>query len=83
VLSALATELQASARIVVGDDVDVAGLAMLECLLTAHDSPLYGTDATRPRQELHRIAFALQSTRQQRSRNTPDTPVEPTGEEAS
>jgi hypothetical protein len=62
VLVALGAELHAAARLLTCDHVGVAGVALTELLLTAHDSPLYGPDTTRLRQELHRIAFALQST---------------------
>jgi hypothetical protein len=62
VLTALAAELHATARLLACDHVAIAGAALTELLLTAHDSPLYGTDAVRLRQELHRISFALQST---------------------
>jgi hypothetical protein len=61
VLTALRAELHAAARLLARDHVAVAGVALTERLLTAHDSPLYGTDDTRLRQELHRITFALQS----------------------
>jgi hypothetical protein len=62
VLTALAAELHATAQLLCADHVAIAGLAASELLLTAHDSPLYGTDAVRLRQELHRIRFALKST---------------------
>jgi hypothetical protein len=61
VLTALAAELHATARLLTCEHVGVAGVALTELLLSAHDSPLYGTDTTRLRQELHRINFALQA----------------------
>jgi hypothetical protein len=61
VLTALDAELHATARRLEEDPIRLRGIALTELLLTAHDSPLYGTDTTRLRQELHRIDFALQS----------------------
>jgi hypothetical protein len=61
VLAALATELHATARRLEEEATGVAGVALAELLLTAHDSPLYGTDTTRLGQELRRIDFALRS----------------------
>jgi len=60
VLVAVAPELHAIARRLDGNPVALAGVALTERLLTAHDSPLYGADAVRLRQELRRIAFALE-----------------------
>ena len=62
VRTALAAELHATALLISGDDVAIAGVALTERLLSGHDSPLYGADPNLLRQELHRINFALQST---------------------
>jgi hypothetical protein len=75
VLTALSAELHATARLLCRDRAAVAGVAMTELLLTAHDSALYGTDSTRLRQELPRINFALQSTHAQSHADPSDTPA--------
>jgi hypothetical protein len=61
VLIAVAPELHAIARLVERGGAGPAGVAMTERLLNAHDSPLYGPDATLLREQLRRIAFALNS----------------------
>ena len=60
VLVANTGELHALAQRLEREPVAVAGVAMAERLLGAHDLPLYGSDAARLRQELRRIAFALE-----------------------
>jgi hypothetical protein len=61
VLIAVAPELHAIARLVERGGAGPAGVAMTERLLNAHDSPLYGPDAALLREQLRRIAFALNS----------------------
>jgi hypothetical protein len=75
VLTALAAELHATARLLSCERVGIAGVALTELLLTAHDSALYGTDTTRLRQELHRITFALQATHAPPDADPHDTPA--------
>lgn len=59
VLRTVAPQLAETSRLLRRDDVRLAGVAMIDRLLGAHDSPLYGTDARRLSEELHHIAFAL------------------------
>jgi hypothetical protein len=60
VLVTVAPELHAIARRLDASPVALGGSALTERLLTAHESPLYGPDASRLHQELRRIAFALE-----------------------
>jgi hypothetical protein len=60
-LAALRAELHTAAHRLEEDPIGIVGIALTELLLTAHDSPLYGSDTTRGREELARISFALQS----------------------
>ena len=60
-LVAVAPELHAIARLVERGGAGLAGVAMTERLLNAHDSPLYGPDAAPLREQLRRIAVALDS----------------------
>jgi hypothetical protein len=59
VVAAVAGELRATARMLDRDGVGAHGVALTERLLNGHDSPLYGRDASRLRDELRRIEFAL------------------------
>jgi hypothetical protein len=60
VLAAAAAEAHAVADRLERDPAALAGIAVTERLLTAHDSPLYERDTDRLRQELRRISFALE-----------------------
>jgi hypothetical protein len=59
VVVAALPELRQTAALLRADRVSARGVAMALQLLTAPDSPLYGTDERRLRQELRRIAFQL------------------------
>jgi hypothetical protein len=60
VVVAVAPELHAIAGRLDAGPVALGGVALTERLLSAHDSPLYGTDVARLREELRRIAFTLE-----------------------
>jgi hypothetical protein len=59
VLQTVAPQLAETSRLLRRNEVSPAGVAMIDRLLGAHDSPLYGPDARRVSEELHHIHFAL------------------------
>jgi hypothetical protein len=61
VLADVGAELGRTSRLLRGEAVGLPGVAMADRLLGAHDSPLYGRDADRLREELHQIDVALRS----------------------
>ena len=61
VVAAAGPELEAVARLLAVDGVSAAGVALAERLLGGHDSPLYGREPDRLRDELHRTAFTLRA----------------------
>jgi hypothetical protein len=73
VLAAFVAELHATARRLEEQPVGLRGVARAELLLTAHDSPLYGIDPRRLREDLRGIAFALQSIENRVDRGPHDT----------
>jgi hypothetical protein len=61
VVAAVAPELEGTAQALRRDGASVRGVALSERLLTGHDSPLYGNDADRLREQLRCIRFLLAS----------------------
>jgi hypothetical protein len=59
VLDSVAPALRTVSVLLRSEFVDVRGVALTERLLTAGDSPLYGRDVDRLRQELGRVQFLL------------------------
>ena len=59
VVAAVAPELEETAQALRRSDASVRGVALSERLLSGHDSPLYGDDADRLREELRRVRFLL------------------------
>lgn len=59
VVAAVAPELEETAQVLRRSDASVRGVALSERLLSGHDSPLYGDDADRLREELRRVRFLL------------------------
>ena len=59
VVAAVAPELEETAQALRRTDASVRGIALSERLLSGHDSPLYGDDADRLREELRRVRFLL------------------------
>jgi hypothetical protein len=68
VVAAVAPELEATAQALRRDDASVRGVALSERLLSGHDSPLYGNDADRLREQLRRIRFLLDARGTDRQR---------------
>ena len=62
VVAAVAPELEETAQALRRSDARVRGVALSERLLSGHDSPLYGDDADRLREELRRVRFLLDAT---------------------
>jgi hypothetical protein len=61
VVAAVVPELRPAAQALRRGDASVRGVALSERLLSGHDSPLYGGDADRLREELRRIRFLLEA----------------------
>jgi hypothetical protein len=62
VIAAVAPDIARTARRLRDPDPGIAGVAMTEQLLGGSQSPLFGTDAERLRQELRAINFRLRAT---------------------